>query len=295
MKMHVAGTRGLDETLYIEFESVEDFEINRHKVPSENAWVHAQCAGHSSNLGHGVHYGTEAMRRVREGDAPTLNEMRRMLAHLDSKIARPLSTVAVRRRKRRMDEFGDVLHMPRVWSGDLSHAWERPVRTTHLQASERHAAIYIDLCANWQISPEQMMWRGAAAMLVSDLLQEAGRATEITVGSTNAGVYREWNGRTVTSFVAKEYGQPLSPERLAAMSTAYFHRTYNWMARAMFPLSIDRGLGSALNQGLPFDLARRREAGELVVRIGACFGLRAAERVVSDALASLERAEHRAA
>jgi hypothetical protein len=108
------------------------------------------------------------------------------------------------KRRRIRAEFGDALDMPRVWRGDLEHAWERCSR----QSSRATAPITIAMhfgCPS-STSGETLQWRAVAAVVLADALQAAGYSVQILAYwkeeySENSSYTCDWR-MTVKAFTA---------------------------------------------------------------------------------------------
>ena len=287
MNRQIIGT-----SLHTVYESIEDFEENAPKWYAQNTGA-LEGSVFSRHAGGYRWFGAEnakvCMDKIRDGWPEMLVKLLQMWGKDKPELTLATSMVKVRRRKRVRADYGDTLHMDRVWNGDLQHAWERPERVYRLSASQRHATIFIDLGTTCLEDAESVLWRAAAALLICELLQRAGRAVEIYVGSSSrqscvhSPIVDAWNAMRV-----KQYTQPLNPENLAAMVTMAFFRTYGFIMIAASGYQVSANFGYPMNKGLPVQLQERQEAGELVVRIGHCNSRELAQQEfakVRDALA----------
>jgi len=267
----------------IVFDSLDEFEREAAKdySISNGEQVHGIFSRDSTNsrVGPMQWFGTrtaeEAISKIKAGWPEMLEKLRKMMGNEERDLELVASEAKVRRRKRHRSDHGDTLDMHRVWSGELDKAWERPVREYRMEVTQRHATLFVDLSASWNIPADSLLWRAAAAMKICDLLQRAGRSVEIYVGVAGNAVPQH---NVYGAIKVKDYMQPLNPERLATMVTAAFYRTYGFMLYCAQPKSVYDSYGPILGSGMPKVLEDRRDAGELVVDMRQCFSSDAAER-----------------
>lgn len=292
--------------LSLVFDSIEEYDADSPAMIAKyNGAMHAEYMGARNPgtyylggehwYGQGCKTAKEAMDKVRMGSPELLAKITAMWGDERPDLLLATSQTKVRRRKRVRADYGDTLDMHKVWSGDLEHAWTRPEREFRLSATQRHATIYVDLAANAMVSAENALWRAATAMLICDILTTAGRAVEIYVGDSTTGGFAWGAGPliTYTAMRVKGYGEPLNEERLAAMVSLTFYRTYAFFMMMAAPFRMT-SLGGARNSGMPYQLQERADAGQLVVRIGACFSKLAAIdefNMVKEALAKQHAVE----
>ena len=273
------------DSLHVIYDSLEEFESQLPSLLTVNKYMADESLyvwhKHENVKWFGdVGGAASVMQKVKSGWPEMYDRLLKMWGTQKPEVQLSASTVQVRRRKRRRGDYGDTLDMHRVWSGELDRAWERPVREYRLGVTQRHATIYIDTGISAAEDADNVLWRAAAALTMCDLLQAAGRSVEIYVGSSTHTTYRSYSSPNFcwTAMRVKSYTQPLNPERLTAMVTAGFHRTYSFLMKLATPYQIAHNLGFSLNRGLPIQLTERAEGGELVVRLGHCTSRQQADR-----------------
>lgn len=289
------------QTVHVCYESMEEFEATLPTALTGANRNHANRTVYERSKDHSKHYGNKwfgcddgvtAMQKVKDGWPEMYARLLSMWGDVKPELKLSPSNVKIRRRKRHRKDYGDTLDMGRVWNGELDKAWERPERTYRLTASQRHAIIYIDLGTTCAEKADSVLWRSAAAILICDLLQATGRAVEIYVGAhqrypfeDNCGMFG-YNRKPVKDVPAhlrmamkvKAYTQPLHMERLSAMVTMAFYRTYGFLMIMANPYTTADSLGWPDGGKLPEQLLQRERAGELVVRIGHCNTMEGAEQ-----------------
>jgi hypothetical protein len=201
------------------------------------------------------------------------------------------SYTMTRKRKRKWMAEGDDYDQQRTWSGDLEHAWCKPVRTERMAPNMRRVTLAFDVSDNASVSNDQAMWRAALSMLLCDSLARAGRTFEVwAIDSTS----RPFAGSYVptllySAWMIKGANEPAVMDRLAGMLGVGFMRTVGFMAMGMGPYVPSSGLGSAAHFGLPHTLEQRRKDGEVIIRIAGCHTKQQALVAYADAWREVEK------
>ena len=81
------------------------------------------------------------------------------------------------RRHRRRDQQGDSLDIHAVYAGNLERAWERPVRDGGL--GRQNITLVASMQGLAHLEARTYLWRGAACLILCDLLTSAGYNVEI--------------------------------------------------------------------------------------------------------------------
>lgn len=84
--------------------------------------------------------------------------------------------ISIRRRRIRSDQ-GDTLDIHSVLSGNLSRAWEKPLRRAGL--GNQNITLIASMQGLAHLSARTYLWRGAACLALCDLLTTAGYNVEI--------------------------------------------------------------------------------------------------------------------
>jgi len=284
-----------DNIINLMCDSADD--VIQNALPIANAInpnVHASMLGDGGRGWLGTTSVEDAFNKLRNGWPEMLEVLRTMLKEMTDVPELAPSVARLRRRKRHRTDYGDTLDIHRVWSGELDKAWERPTSIERICATQRHVTIFVDVAVHCNINHYDAMWRGAAAMLICDRLQEAGRSVEIVIGGD---VFRPVvTGQTVRYGIkVKDYTTPLHEEVLAALVTATCFRTYGFIMLSATGERTVYGLGQPYGEGFPKQVQDRADAGEKIVRIGRCFNKQEAMAVVMQALDSLKQANGHAA
>jgi hypothetical protein len=142
---------------------------------------------------------------------------------------------SIKRRKTR-GSSGSALDIHRVYSGDLSKAWESTRREISLNkfSNKGHVNIIIDVGGNCGTSAESMFWRGAAGSLLTKALIASGRnvrviAVATVVGSVDTEYEKYQFNNLTTALVVKDFNQYLDLNSLfACTAMAGFFRYYGF-------------------------------------------------------------------
>lgn len=199
----------------------------KHGQQPSGAWC-PYITDHNPDHWFGAPSATHAANRVTEGWPEGAEKVFANLADLD--VAIPASI----RRKTVRAEQGDELDIHTVYRGDLNHAWSSR-RRKHTR-SKKVVRILAQSNLLAAMSVEQLFWRGAAVVKLSDLLTEAGYSVEI-IGFTATCMLEGENAEFLVTFPLKEAEEPLNCEKLAGvLCNAGFHRIYGFRAYgALYP------------------------------------------------------------
>ena len=187
----------------------------------------------SSWLGFSNRTNADVVKHALLGDKEVYDNVTRKLAILRPFIKEQEHEAVVKKRKRKRTRGpqGDEVDIHRIYQGQADKAWtSRKI----IEVDKKHhlITIMIDVGGNSMVDANESLWRAAAAILVTDTYIKAGKAVRIMIGSSTSGL-DVGTPYTQTSIVVKQYNEPLSMERLAAMSHVGFHRTFNFAARCM--------------------------------------------------------------
>lgn len=304
--MNVDIKRVSDGVSY-EWKSFEDFIPDLIEIRKKDPGIYQRtiACGSGYNAAHrwwGAASFNDVQEKIRSGWPELREKLERMMFGIELELPQYPTAAAVRRRKRHRDDHGDSLDMGRVWNGQLDTAWERPVRTEREGTSTKRVTLAFDVTANAVVSNEMAMWRAALCMLLVDSLARAGRTLEVWVVDSTSMPFT-WGGTTTfagsthkpprlwSAWCVKGTGDPINMDRLCAMCSIGFMRTAGFMAMGAGPWAASHGFGSALGYGLPHTLRERRDAGEVVVRIGQCYSRQAVIQEYESAWEEVEKAK----
>ena len=205
------------------YSSIADF-VSAVRLPVLNAknqdeYSHFMRDQYGDWYGAGCNTGEDVAKTMMAGwqeGRDRMNELRDQIGDVD------LVPVSRKRRLVRAAS-GDTLDIHKVWSGNLDTAWRTPRRLTRVSPNR------IDLCANMICAgyehSDVLFYRGAAAAVLSDLLEQAGFMVRLVVnfGGTT-GDNAEINKYTSCRIVVKDHGIPFDVTSTSAVILPGFFR-----------------------------------------------------------------------
>ncbi len=177
-------------------------------------------------------------------------EVERIKQQIETETMTPTSR---RRRVCRRLEMGDELD-PDAWVQRSPEGWSE----TRYQAERKHVVkIAVNLSVDCRQTPDQLLYRGAAAAALSDVLTGEGYSVEIVAFCSHRSPLKRTDTRHVTRIIVKRSDTPLDIAAVAfALSEIAFFRSIVITAAARcFTASYRSGLG--FPESLP-----ERERGE---------------------------------
>lgn len=250
--------------------------------------------------GAGNRNGKDVIKHAMIGWQEGYRQLQSMLKQLDAdgNAREELAVVEKRRRKRYKTDQGMELDIHAVYKGNLSRAWTN-IKTEVVDRQHKLITLMIDVGGTASEDVDSSLWRAAVAVKLTDALITSGKSVRIVVGSLAHGVYpRQYNYRTTTSIVVKQYNEPLTLERLAGMSHLGFHRVFNFMARAAHAeWTCSSGYGGSVDglgrvQNMPCQMKEEVNQGHThYVYLERARDMRSAQRSIKQALQTLHMGE----
>lgn len=175
----------------------------------------------------------------------------KMLGRLDQvELPRPTSR---RRRRRWSDDDGDEVDYDRLRSG--RQFWRKTHRTN--VSGPQIVTLISDMRAPCFRSAEEVLWRGAASVVLTKLLEEAGYRVELWAAQAERQAYHD-DGDMLFAVRVKRSGDPLDLGACIASVSSWFYRLIGfWAANMALDRVPDAVRGLRLRQGVG-DAARRR-------------------------------------
>lgn len=266
--MNIQRINRTEHVLYDSLEELEAYALPACKKHNPHAY-HASTTAERRGWYGGPTDGNEARLKILNGWPELLERLRPMVAQLDANEHVTPHRATVRRRKTVRGDHGDFIDMHRVYAGQLDTAWTRPKRQNLVGMTDRKATLVVNVSLSAHTNFDETLWRAATALKISDMLTGSGRSVEIFVGCAGSDVGQAvYESRIYTR--VKAYTQPITIERLAAMCSAAYMRTYMFMALGAIDDRIASNLGYP-SDGICCQLQARKDAGELVVELARCF------------------------
>ena len=136
---------------------------------------------------------------------------------------------SIKRTRKRGDQ-GDELDIHAIYRGDLERAWTQVIRTARPSISNFRFTVDSIACGGESV--ESMIWRGAVAVKLADMLGVAGYGVEVGSGFTTR-IDSESNRRHTVRIVTKPFGVNVSlPDLAATTAMPGFFRAigHNWLS-----------------------------------------------------------------
>lgn len=202
-----------------------------------------------------------------------------------------------RRRRRQFNEEAGEVDIDRVMTGQLD-CFSAPVRRPVRQPKTLRLQIPFSFSAN--IKAEQIMWKAVAAVIITDLLEAAGRPVEISMMCLFDGVYGSRFGSAMIERVGwvatlKAANDPLNLSALVNALSPWFFRT---VCFGMMDSQPD--LTTYSHRGFPNnDTDNLKQMAEVLgvpdntecIMVPTIFDADRAEKFIRDTIAKMEAAE----
>ena len=216
----------VDEFCNAPFVNKNNQASSRRKFQSESGvWLRKatkEADSWNARKWFGADNADQAAARVTKGWPEGAKRLTESMEQIDVDL--PMS---VRRKLSRGDQ-GDELDIHAVYAGNLANAWSRKVRKHTRAPLTVRIVIQTNLLSH--MGAQELFWRGASAVKLSDLLVAAGYNVEIIGALASSKV----DGRQedfLATMVLKESLQPLDIEQLAGVvCNAGFHRLFGFRA-----------------------------------------------------------------
>jgi len=165
------------------------------------------------------------------GGCATLSDVKRCMRDgwpegsraVDDMLAKAsaIETVPIDRRRRLTRcELGDSLDIHSVYRGELATAWTRAVRRA--TRGPQHVEILANMICQGGDDSSVLKWRGVAAIVLADKLEQSGFRVRIVVGF--GGELSKSNERVSCRIVVKDHSNPLDVATCAAVTLPGFFR-----------------------------------------------------------------------
>lgn len=156
----------------------------------------------------------------------TISRMLSELEHID------LPQVTSRKRKLKWkDDYGDELCRDRELSGQA--AWRRKERQ-HVKTKRGSITIVSELTAHGGVSPTDVLWRGAAALMLTHILENAGYRVELWGVRCTSHCFTRPDSDGFFAACVKSLEQPCNLPVMVSALSAWYYRTVGFHAVNVF-------------------------------------------------------------
>jgi hypothetical protein len=223
---------------------------------------------------------TDCVRKALQPWPEGMKRIRRLLSEVgDARLSGPVS----RKRRLRYDETGgDEIEPDRLYGGDPSY-W-RAARRQFVPGPQ--AVSLFTNVATWKGRPSHaVFWRGAAAITLTNLLEDAGFDVELiavnksrkTFGKANRLGKWRWQDDWFASVVLKGAGRRLDESVVVNALSGWFYRTVWFQAHyCVRPNEVSPHLGKPSTIDDRDPEIRELARGSRIVTIDSVFGKEAA-------------------
>jgi hypothetical protein len=217
------------------FDSVEDL-IESCQAVRSTRYIDGNSLNRQPFVGRHFSNWSQVFDAAREPWDDGLEIIDRMVRELQSvDLPKPQSR---RRRPRFNEDDGDELDYDRLRTGQPF--W----RTTQRESTRgpQTVTIVIDQGTRRDVDHDDIMWRGAAAIAMTQILEAADFRVELWTASCCNDTYKDGSGHC-NAVCLKRPGDPLDVATLAAAVSGWFYRSMMFRAKSLNAAPKSRGLG----------------------------------------------------
>jgi hypothetical protein len=193
--------------------------------------------------------------------------------------ARPRSRV---RRGRWSADDGDEIDVDRLRAGQ--ECWRQMVREEHV--APQTLCLVFSLCTPAKRKSAEVLWRGAVAIILADLLEACGYRVELWAVNYCTSGYRDGS----SAFQAVRLKASESPVDIATLVNGiagWFYRTVVFQSYHVEKLKPNKGLGHCMSISADLPLVRELAGNARVLTIDGVWDRSAAEAKVQEVMSSL--------
>ncbi|MDE2096368.1 MAG: hypothetical protein KGL39_03915 [Patescibacteria group bacterium] len=198
--------------------------VNAANEPYRAAFIGTDMGAGAGFLGADCKHGAAVLALIESGWDKGRDSVREAQAKVSKTDLVPLD----RRRRLKRTDFGDTLHMHDVYAGRLNTAWTQARRK--VTQGRQQVSICVNSVCSVMEAPEVLFWRGAAAVMLAELLDEFGYTSRIVVAF--GGELLSDESKYSCRVTVKDFGMPLDISTASAILLPGFFRAlgHAWMA-----------------------------------------------------------------
>jgi len=215
------------ETRYRIFDDTEDLIATVQSIPDDSSRLEPiHIVDREHWIGRDFHDWEEVYAAARSPWPEGVEIVERMAEELaDADLPQPQNT---RRKPRFSEDNGDEVDYDRLRSG-------QPFWRTTQRANTRGpqvVTLVVDLNAAQKIAHHDILWRGAAVLAMTRILEDAGFRVEIWTIHCAQKCYSDGTGHC-HAVCLKRPGDPLNVGTLVSAVSGWFYRTVGFRAKAL--------------------------------------------------------------
>jgi hypothetical protein len=223
----------------VHFDSI--LEVLDYQCETKNKRRFDEYIGNVSTYRRGADWYGKTNREAKDvvnhalgGDQELCRDLLEKISSFEESIganrANYVGKVEVQKRKRVNGDFGNEIDIHKVYQGNVGTAWTDMVREVK-DSVHPLVTLVIDVVGHSGESCNASFWRAAVALHVTQELIAAGKSVKIIAAECSVNSMFRDSRKLSTSITVKEFNQPVSIERIAAMTHLGFFRTFNFAAK----------------------------------------------------------------
>ncbi|MGD0653123.1 MAG: hypothetical protein ABSA16_02155 [Thermoguttaceae bacterium] len=227
---------------YRVFDSMDEI-VNYVSIVNQSRVEDHDCTQRESFTGRRFSDWAEVYKATREAWPEGIEVLEKMLTDFGgTELPKPVS----RKRKMRFaEDDGDELDYDRLRSGQAFWRYTRRANTK----GPATITIMVDVAANCHVNHQDILWRGAAAVALTKILEEAGYRVELWLIDKTVGVWskndRKYDIDAMHAVCLKRPSDVLDTSTLISAVSGWCFRTVFFRACCAGSHYIDSGLGHA--------------------------------------------------
>lgn len=227
---------------YAHYDSITDLQLE--PVYDEKSWSAYMDRSHNNTHDYppmqwwGWHGGYHRMKDLMENGWPEGAKMAR-----ESLTSIQLPRMRSSRRRRVRGAMGNELDIHRVYSGQLDTAWDTMRREATEHSGQFNAVLVVHTQTESSVRSYEAFWRGAAAALIADLIQQSGRGVQVVLNISLDYLSTQDDSKSCISLTLKDFGEPMDLERLIVGTSVGFYRGELFRAKHCMTFPVRYGFG----------------------------------------------------
>ena len=239
-----------------EYETMQDFVAamaegcrNPANVGLWQRWGFVDPRENRSDFyGAGCHDGNAVQKLMADGWIEGRDRMTELRDQIGTISTRPID----RRRRIVRGNAGDTLDIHSVYSGNLDTAWKSAKRRT-FQAPQKVELVANMICYGGE-HPDVLFWRGAAAVVLANMLETAGYMVRLVVNFGGKTFEHGDKGKKVSCrIIVKDHGRHLDITSTSSVILPGFFRALGHAWIAAHTDSVMSSGGISVGQGIVHD------------------------------------------
>lgn len=274
-----------DDILQYQFDSLEDLTTELRARPLPRGYHFDNLVQSTDFLGRGIKDLNEAITMLSQDWPEGLKQYEEMFQRIkDEELPQPISII---RHRTWSDEEGDEIDLDRLKRGQpywqSSHRTKRPGQPT--------ITIISNIGARGLVNAEDILWRGAAAVVLSEYLERAGFRVELMIANYVSHPFpRHRDVRFLTAVTLKRPNETLDVSTFINAISGWFFRTIMFAVRHLPQPKyyVDTEMYGASQYNFESKVKDRLTPDKRIIYSEECFSFSVAVKWIKDELNKLE-------